>query len=114
MTPFIHTEFTPGDFEGFGRWRMEHYYSHQGYILKARTLNPPFVLREYDILSWEPETSKQWNGGHYDMHLSLREAVKIVDGLDYSLIDWEDDAQVKAFLENHAAEHAYFDQVLGI
>lgn len=112
---FVHTDFVPGDQEGFGLWRTEHYYDHAQLNLLCRNLSTPRVLPEYDILNWQDgeEEKRLWLAGHMDMHQALRD-VTGVTGVDLNEVDWENPISLFNWLENHAAEHDLFDQLLGV
>jgi hypothetical protein len=114
-TLFVHTDFIPGDQEGFGLWRSEHYYDHVALNLKARNLSSPVIVPEYDITSWDeaPYQRSLWLAGHYDMHLALRDATGIT-GVDLTQVNWDDPKELFSWLENHSAEHEILDQVLGV
>lgn len=113
--PFVDKEFIPGDAEGFGMWRSQHSYEHVMFIELARGFTTPIVLREYDVASWDdsPEYREIWLAGHYDMHLSLRDAVGI-DGIDLTKVEWDDPQQVSAWLENHKLEHEILEQAFNL
>lgn len=112
---FVHTDFIPGDKEGFGLWRAEHTYEHERLNLLCRNLVNPRIIPEYDILSWndDPEIRKDWLEGHTDMHQALRD-ITGVTGVDLNLVDWNDAVQLLSWLENHSSEHAVLDQILGV
>lgn len=112
---FIHTDFIPGDEEGFGLWRSEHYYDHVALNLGARNLSSPVVVPEYDIASWDTgeDQRRLWLSGHYDMHLALRAATGI-SGIDLTQVNWNDPEELFSWLENHAVEHLILDQAFSI
>jgi hypothetical protein len=115
MVAFAHKEFSPGDAEGFGLWRLEHAYAHEQFVRLARGLQRPATVPEYDLWSWhdDPALVRRWLLAHYEIHLVLREIAGI-RGSDLSVADWDNPLEILVWIENHAREHQDLERAFGI
>jgi hypothetical protein len=105
----------PNDPAGFGGWRMGHFLEHGVFSQKCAALSTPVIVPEYDILSWrdEPQYVKQWLSSHEAMHQQIRFATNVT-GADLALVDFSDEEQFLAWMDDHAEEHLIFREVLGV
>jgi hypothetical protein len=115
MPLFQPDEVLPHDPAGWGRWLQGHSLEHAQFVALAQMTNPPFSIPQYDIFGWSDEPFRQvfWKNIHQQIHQSLRNATGLT-GIDYSLIDFNDDDSFLLWQSDHAQEHSDLRAYYGI
>ena len=108
-------EVLPHDPAGWGRWLQGHSLEHAQFVSLAQTTSPPFAIPQYDIFAWSDEPFRVvfWKNSHQQIHQALRNATGL-SGIDYSLIDFNDDDAFLLWQGDHAQEHSDLRAYYGI
>jgi len=105
----------PKDPAGFGFWLAGHFYEHRQMAAFCASLNPPFIIPDYDIYGWrdEPEIIATWLLRHEQIHEALRVPANVT-GIDLSLVNFKDDDQFLEWMDDHADEHRLLRNAFGM
>jgi len=106
----------PGDRIGFGWWLDSHALEHKQFVAIGFQSAPVVFVPDYDLLSWDWDNKvaqEDWHSVHEATHEALRQRTG-VEGLDLSVVDFDDPEYFLLWMDNHAFEHAQIRQALGI
>jgi hypothetical protein len=105
-----------GDAPGWGTWLMGHYREHRQFVDIGFLASPAFFIPDWDLLSWDWANQRaitDWLNVHEKVHELLRSRTN-VQGVDLSIVDFNNRGYFSLWIDTHAQEHADHRKALGL